>query len=63
MKCQYKDCKKTIPLSFQFTCKCGIMYCRGHFNFHDCDFDYKKEQLKKLEKELPKVVMNKINKI
>lgn len=63
MKCAFKDCKKNIPLSFQFSCKCGLMYCRTHTFDHGCEFDYKQEQRKKLEKEHPKLVVDKINKI
>lgn len=63
MKCAHKECKKNISLSFQFACKCGLMYCRGHFNDHECDFDYKKEQRRKLEQENKKIVVDKINKI
>ncbi len=63
MKCAHKDCKKTIPLSFQMACKCGLMYCRMHFNQHGCEYDYKEEQKKKLEKELTKMVVEKMEKI
>ena len=63
MRCAFKDCNKSVPLSFQFSCKCGLMYCRGHFNDHGCEYDYKREQKDKLEKEHPKIVVDKINKI
>ena len=63
MKCGYKECNHKIPLSLQYACKCGLIYCRYHNHFHSCTFDYKEEQRKKLEKEHPKVINDKINKI
>ncbi len=63
MKCGSKNCNKTIALSLQYSCKCGLMYCRIHVNCHDCSYDYKLEQKNKLEKELEKVISNKIDKI
>ena len=63
MKCGFPGCKTKIKLAFQFNCRCGIMYCRKHFNDHSCSFDYKLEESKRLTKNLQKVVSNKVEKI
>jgi hypothetical protein len=58
MRCEYCG-RKTLLL---YDCKCDKKLC---FNCrdHECDFDYKSEGKKKLEKENPKVVAEKITKI
>ena len=54
-------CNKKVGL-LGFKCKCGLMFCSGHLTpeSHNCTFDYKKEQCKRLEKTLIKVVSNKV---
>jgi AN1-type zinc finger protein 5/6 len=50
-------CNKKVGL-IPFTCKCddNFKFCSKHRLDHDCTFDYKKEQLKKLIKDNPKIV-------
>ncbi len=62
--CDYCKTKKVglIP----FTCKCDYKNlctkCLLPFD-HNCNYDYKKEWKAKLEKQLPIVVADKLNKI
>ena len=63
MKCAHPECRIKIKLSFQFNCRCGLMYCKKHFNHHDCNFDYKALEAKRLTKNLNKVVSQKFEKI
>lgn len=46
-------------------CKCGFVFCFDcrYPEEHDCEFDHKEDQRKKLEKGNPKVVFEKIIKI
>lgn len=57
-------CNKKLGLVF-FTCKCGGNYCAQHRldSAHDCKYDYKAEYTKQLEKDLVKVVGEKLNKL
>lgn len=59
IKCAY--CKKKLGL-LGFKCKCNLMYCLEHLQpeSHNCTFDYRQEQCKKLEKSLLKVINSKI---
>ena len=63
MRCGMQDCNKKIKLAFQFPCKCGIMYCRKHFNDHKCSHDYKGEEAKRLTVAMPAVEVEKMQKI
>ena len=63
MKCAYKDCNKNIPLSLQYECRCGLIYCRMHNHDHDCDYDYKSAFRKSLKNKLVKVEASKLDKI
>lgn len=44
-------------------CKCGNKYCSRHLTDHECTFDYRKENIDRLEKKLVKTTAQKINKI
>jgi len=57
-------CNKKIGL-LGFECKCKNMFCSMHFNpeTHDCDYDFKNEQKERLEKQLVKVVNDKVIRI
>jgi hypothetical protein len=46
-------------------CKCDKFFCRKHrhFNDHQCQYDYKNANIKKLETNLVKVVANKVEEI
>lgn len=63
-RCNYCNTKKVgvIP----FTCKCGFenlcTKCRLPFD-HSCTFDFKKEGKITLEKQLPLIIADKLNKI
>lgn len=63
MRCGFQECNAKIKLAFQFNCRCGIMYCRKHSNKHNCSFDYKTQEAKRLTETMPKVIANKVNKI
>lgn len=65
MKCNFSECKRSIPLSLQFECKCKKIFCNYHRSIigHNCIFDYRAEQQKKLRLENPLVHASKINKI
>lgn len=57
-------CKKKLGV-LGFECKCKLMFCSEHLTpeTHNCAFDYKNEQCKKLEKTLVKVVADKVIRI
>lgn len=57
-------CNKKIGL-LGFECKCKNMFCSMHLNpeTHNCNYDFKKEQKERLEKQLVKVVNDKVIKI
>ena len=57
------SCNKKIPLALRFPCKCNNLYCEEHKYTHNCNFNYKENQKKKLESENPKVEFNKMEKI
>jgi len=57
-------CNKKVGL-LGFSCKCGGNFCSLHrCNFeHNCTFDFKSVELKKLENANPKIIGDKIIKI
>jgi hypothetical protein len=59
--CQYSECKCKLKIS-DFSCKCNKFYCskHRHFSDHSCEFDYKLNSHKQLEKQLVKVNGDKI---
>lgn len=53
-------CGKKLGL-LPVKCKCGLYTCSIHrYPKHDCNFDYKKEHVKRLKKDNPKVAPEKI---
>lgn len=44
-------------------CRCENIYCIKHIHQHNCTYDYKSLQKKKLLQENPKIISNKITKI
>ena len=46
-----------------YTCKCANVYCGIHKNNHDCNFDYKLAEKKRLKNKLIKIVSSKVEKI
>lgn len=57
-------CKKKLGL-LNFECKCKNMFCSMHLNpeSHNCNYNFKEEQKKRLEKQLIKVVNDKVIRI
>lgn len=56
-------CRKKLPATGGIKCRCGKVYCGKHRVKHDCQYDYKKEQQRRLEKANPLIEFNKITKI
>lgn len=54
--------KKSI---YNMKCRCEHFFCRKHFQpeKHECKFDFSKQKIENLQKEMPKVENSKINKI
>jgi hypothetical protein len=44
-------------------CRCALFVCPLHKFEHGCVYDYKSENLKKLQKDNPKIVADKIEKL
>jgi hypothetical protein len=63
-RCQGQDCKAKIVLS-DFACQCNKFYCSRHRHAenHSCSFDYRNAGTKGLEKNLVKVVADKLERI
>lgn len=57
-------CNKRVA-SFSFKCKCEFSFCSKHRlpEEHNCNFDHKSSGIKKLSKENPLVVAQKLNKL
>ncbi len=64
-RCHILQCNRKLKLSDDFPCKCGQFFCPVHKfrTQHNCMYNYKEEQQKKLEKQNPKVEPIKIEKI
>ena len=60
--CQYGECKYKLKLS-DISCRCKKYFCskHRHFSDHSCEFDYKSDATKNLEKQLVKVAGNKLS--
>ena len=63
-KCECDGCKKKLMIS-DLECKCKKYFCSTHrfATNHQCNYDYKTDGIKNLEKNLVKVVGEKIDKI
>mgnify|MGYP005632857125 FL=1 len=50
------QCRKKLGL-FQFTCKCGKIFCQTHLSphNHNCTYDYKKEKKELIINNNPKL--------
>lgn len=57
-------CNKKLGL-ISFTCRCGGNFCAEHRydTAHNCDYDFKEEQKRKLSLDMPKVIGEKLNKL
>jgi len=63
-KLRCATCNKKLGL-LGFECKCGMLFCSSHLlaEYHNCTYDFKTEQCKRLEKSLVKVVHEKVPRI
>ena len=59
-RCCAEGCKKKLSLT-DFACRCGKIHCSMHrqAELHACTYDYKKDGLKVLEKQLGEAVIAK----
>jgi predicted nucleic acid binding AN1-type Zn finger protein len=57
-------CHKKLGLIL-FSCKCGGNFCAEHrlSDSHNCDYDFKEENKRKLSRDLVKVVGEKLEKL
>jgi hypothetical protein len=64
-RCQFQDCRKKIKLGQQTKCKCLLFFCLSHrySDEHNCTYDYRAEKMKKIERDNPKIIPEKITKI
>ena len=62
--CEFEGCKKRLPIT-AFPCHCGEVFCALHTpaEMHGCGFDYLNQHRRKLEKDLDKVVGDKVPKM
>jgi hypothetical protein len=64
IKCKICDKKLNRLMVDLYTCRCGGIFCREkHMMDHDCPYDYHKDTQKKLEKDMPPIIADKIIKI
>lgn len=64
-KCEYCKAKKVSTI-LAFSCKCGLkLLCENcrHAENHSCKFDYQKEARDRLNKDNPKIIADKVDKI
>lgn len=57
-------CNRKLSL-YDYKCKCDKLFCSVHkyFTAHNCEYDYKTEYKKKLEKEMIKIIPSKVSEI
>ena len=62
--CHMVDCKRRLPL-MTFPCRCGKTFCVLHKppEEHKCQFDYHAAAKRKIKKDNPKIVAEKIKKL
>ena len=62
--CEFEGCKKRLRIT-AFPCHCGKVFCALHTpaEMHGCGFDYLNHHKRKLEKDLEKVVGDKVPKM
>jgi len=63
-RCQHDGCKVKLMLA-DFPCRCKGFYCSQHraSELHKCSFDYKTSGKNALEKQMPTVVADKLERI
>jgi hypothetical protein len=65
MKSKCSVCKKKINVLMKeiHTCRCQGVYCRIHLHDHNCTFNYHEMFCKNVEKNLPVVKKDRVEKI
>lgn len=63
-RCECEGCNKKLVLT-DIECKCKKYYCSTHrfSTDHSCNYDYKSDSIKNLEKNLIKVETDKLERI
>ena len=61
-KLRCKKCKKKLKIT-TFACKCNNCYCTKCKYDHNCTFDYNKDNIEKLKKQLVQCIPTKLQKI
>ncbi len=61
---QCSICNKKLKIT-SIKCKCNNYFCKKHKDekLHNCTFEYKKNNINLLEKNMPIIISEKINKI
>lgn len=61
MKCA--TCKKKLLI--EYACKCKMIFCIKHLysDMHQCTYDHKKDEKKKIEESLECIIAPKLEKI
>ena len=64
-RCSKDSCNKKLTLSTSIECKCKLQFCTEHkYSFlHDCKYDHKGEERKKISQQNLPVIGDKLNKI
>jgi hypothetical protein len=59
------ECNKRLNITNNIECKCKKILCYQHryYNTHNCNYDFKTEERKKLSETLVKITHDKIIKI
>lgn len=64
VKCKICEKKLNSLMVDLYTCRCGEIYCRENHMFnHNCPYNYHKDTQKKLKKDMPPIVAEKVIKI
>jgi predicted nucleic acid binding AN1-type Zn finger protein len=63
-RCECSGCSKKLVLT-DLECKCKKYFCSSHrfADNHKCDFDYRNDGLKNLEKNMVKIEADKLDRI
>lgn len=59
------QCKKRLRVTNNYECKCGDIFCAAHrfCDQHNCAYDYVKENMEKLNRENPRIVKEKVERL
>lgn len=60
-RCNHTDCNKKLGL-MPFNCKCGRNFCarHRHIDTHECTYDHKSDERRRLGETLPQIVADKL---